>query len=264
MKQDKTSQLIDYLEGTLSETEVAALESQLVQSPELRRELKELEILLQTIEEVPMEQPSSNLYRNFHQMLEVQGRPVLKALHKNHNVSKIITFQKIQRFAAAAIILLAVGLGFGTLWYKNLSQQKQIDALVAEIKHTNKSLVLNMLREESASQRIKAVNTAVEEEVADPQVIEALIHTLYHDENVNVRTKAAEGLAQFAQERSVINALTKALKTEKSPEVQITLIDILTNLKAHQAKDAFKNLLKKKDVMEVVKNKAAYGMEVLM
>ncbi len=262
MKTDIYSQLIDYLEGTLPKTEVATLENELAQSPELRRELKELELLLQTMEEVPLEQPSGNLYRNFYQMLEAQQAPVLKPL--KGKAARVVQLQKLQRFAAAAIILLAVGLGFGMLWYKNLNQQQQIDALVSEIQSTNKALVLNMLREQSASQRIKAVNTAMEGEVIDPQVIEALIHTLHADDNVNVRMKAAEGLAQFAQEPEVVDALTQALKMEKSPEVQITLIDILTHLKAHKAKEEFKKLLKKKDVMEVVKTKAAYGMEVLM
>lgn len=262
MKTNIHTKLIDYLEGTLSKTEVAALESDLVQSPELRRALNELEILLQTMHEVPLEQPSANLYRNFHQRLETEQTPILKTLHPISN--RVITLQKIKRYAAAAIIILTVGLGFGTLWYKNMKQQKQIDALVAEVQHTNKTLVLNLLREESASQRIKAVNTAVEEEVVDPQVIAALIHTLHADENVNVRMKAAEGLAQFSREPEVLDALTEALRMEKSPEVQITLIDILTNLKAYKAKDEFKKLLKKKDVMEVVKTKAAYGMEVLM
>ncbi len=262
MKPDKTSQLIEYLEGTLAKEKVTSLKLELANSPELRRELKELEILLHTMDTVEMEQPSGNLYRNFHQLLEKEQRPILKALKPEP--TRTIKLQNIQRYAAAAIILLALGLGFGTLWCKNLNQQKQIDALVTEIQHSNKTLVLNLLREESASQRIKAVNTAVEEEIADPQVIEALVHTLYFDENVNVRTKAAEGLAQFARERTVINALTKALKKEKSPEVQITLIDILTNLKAHQAKDTFKKLLKDKNVMEIVKNKAAYGVEVLL
>jgi len=264
MKTDIHSQLVDYLEGTLSKNEVAALESQLAQSPELRRELRELEILLQTMDEVPMEQPSPHLYRNFHQMLEAEQSPVLKSLHPNYNNSRVITLRKIQYYAAAAIILLAIGLGFGTLWYQNMQQQNQIKMLVAEMQNANTTLVLSMLREESASQRIKAVNTAVEQEVADPQVIEALAHTSQFDDNVNVRMKAAEGLAQFTPNQSVIKALTTALKTEKSPEVQITLIDILTHLKAREAKDEFKNLLKDKDVMEVVKNKAAHGMEVLM
>lgn len=262
MKTDINSQLIEYLEGTLSVEDVKLMEQQLAQSPDLRRALNELEILLQTMNEVPLEQPSSNLYRNFHQMLEAEQKPILKTLHPTS--SRVITLQKIQRYAAAAVIILAIGLGFGTLWYKNVAQQKQINALVAEVENTNKLLILKMLREESASQRIKAVNTAVEEEVADPQVIEALIHTLHADENVNVRMKAAEGLAQFSRKPTVVNALIEAFKMEKSPEVQITLIDILTNLKAYKAKEEFKNLLKKKGVMEVVKNKAAHGMEVLM
>lgn len=262
MKPDKTAQLIDYLEGTLVKEKATLLKLELANSPELRRELKELEILLQTMNDITFDQPSGNLYRNFHQLLEKEQVPILKVINKNP--TRIIKLQNIQRYAAAAVILLAIGLGFGTLWYKNLNQQKQIDALVTEIQHTNKTLILNLLREESASQRIKAVNTVVEEEIADPQVIEALVHTLYFDENVNVRTKAAEGLAQFARERTVINALTKALKTEKSPEVQITLIDILINLKARGATDTFKKLLESKNIMEIVKNKAAYGVEVLM
>ncbi|MFN7120351.1 MAG: HEAT repeat domain-containing protein, partial [Saprospiraceae bacterium] len=248
MKTNIHNQLIEYLEGTLPKAEVEALEEQLIQSPDLQRELRELEILLQRMDEVPMEQPSANLYRNFYKMLEAEPGPILKTLHSNNNKRRIIISYKIQRYAAAAVILLAIGLGFGTLWYKNMQQQQQIDALVSEIQNANTTLVLNMLREASASQRIKAVNTAVEQEVADPQVIEALIHTLQHDDNVNVRMKAAEGLAQFARQPEVIKALTQALKIEQSPEVQITLIDILTNLKAHEAKDEFKNLLKKKDV----------------
>lgn len=264
MKTNIHSQLIDYLEGTLPSTEVEAVENQLAQSPELRRELQELEILLQTMEEVPTEKPSANLYRHFHQLLAAEQRPTLKTLHRNDNEIRTITFHKIQYYAAAALILLAIGLGFGTLWYKNMQQQQQIEALVNEMQKTNTALVLNMLREESASQRIKAVNTAVEEKVANPKVIKALIHTLHADENVNVRMKAAEGLAEFAQEQEVIEALTEALKMEKSPEVQITLIDILTNLKAREAKEEFQKLLKKENVMEVVKTKAAYGMEVLM
>jgi intracellular sulfur oxidation DsrE/DsrF family protein len=257
MKKDIHSQLIAYLEGSLLADEVQTIEQQLANSPELRREFEELKMLLQTLDAVPMEQPSPRLRQNFDQFLQNEPRPTVKVIRP-------LAFHHLKRYAAAAVIVLAVGLGFATLFYKNVQQQQQINALVAEVQHTNKLLILKMLQEESASQRIKAVNTAVEEAVAHPQVIRALIHTLHTDENVNVRMKAAEGLAQFARRPEVVDALTEALRQEKSPEVQITLIDILTNLKAYKAKDEFKKLLQQKDVMKVVKEKAAAGVEILM
>lgn len=262
MKPDINSQLIDYLEGTLSDVESKALEAELAQSPELRRELQELEILLGLMDDVPLQQPSRHLSQHFRRFLAEEEREA--KIMPPQKSARIFTLYRIEWSVAAAIVLLAVGIGFGSLWMRNQQQQDQINRLVAETENTRKMLILSMLQEQSASQRIKALNTAVEEQSADPQVIEALIQTLLVDDNVNVRMKAAEALGQFPRERQAITALTKALRTENSPEVQITLIDILTNLKAKEAIDEFKTLMKKEDLLEVVKTKAAYGVEILM
>lgn len=262
MKPDITDQLIEYLEGTLPEAEARDVERQLADSEELRQELRDLEILLNTMDTVKMEHPSNQLSQQFRQFLAQEEQKVTKT--KPEPSARVITLRRIEWSIAAAIALLAVGVAFGTLWQKNVRQQQQIDQLVAETENTRKMLILSMLQEQSASQRIKAMNTAVEERATHPQVIEALIQTLLVDDNVNVRMKAAEALGQFGQQKEVITALTKALRTEESPEVQITLIDVLTSLRAKEAMDEFKTLMKKDDLLDVVKNKAAYGVEILM
>lgn len=262
MKMDTHSQLIEYLEGTLTEVEAKEVERQLVNSEELRRELRELEILFDTLDSVEMERPSERLSQQFRQFLAKEEQKAAKV--KPEQSARVFTLRRIEWSVAAAIALLALGVAFGTLWQKNMRQQQQIDRLLAETEDTRNMLILSMLQEQSASQRIKAMNTAVQERATDPQVIEALIQTLFVDDNVNVRMKAAEALGQFGQQKEVVTALTKALRTEESPEVQITLIDVLTNMKAKEAMDEFKTLMKKDDLLDVVKNKAAYGVEILM
>lgn len=260
MKPDMTDKLIDYLEGNLPAAEVRQVEAELAKSEVLRREMQELRQLFQAMDEVPMERPSAQLSQRFHQFLAEAEHQHLQP----KPAAKVFTLRRPEWLAVAAVIILAIGVGFGVLWQNNVRQQDQINSLVAEIETTRKMMILSMLQEQSASQRIKAVNTAVAERTADPQVVDALILTLLKDDNVNVRMKAAEALGGFANDRKVIAALTKALRTESSPEVQITLIDILTNLRAPEALDEFKTLMEQEELLDVVKNKAAHGVEVLL
>jgi hypothetical protein len=258
MKPDMTEKLIAYLEGELSATETQQVEAEVAKSEALRQELQELEQLFQTMESVPVERPSAQLNQRFYRFLEQE-----KAA-QSESKAKVFTLRRPEWLAVAAVIILAIGIGFGVLWQNNMRQQQQINSLVAEVETTRKMMILSMLQEQSASKRIQAVNTAVEQRAADPQVLDALIFTLQTDDNVNVRLKAAEALAEFANEQKVINALTNALRTEDSPEVQIALIDVLTNLRAPEALDEFKTLMEKEELLDVVKNKAARGVEVLL
>lgn len=262
MKPDTTDRLIDYLTGQLPEAEAEALEHQLAGSEELRRELQELETLLGAMNKVPMQQPGERLAHNFRQFLDEEARSARQV--KPDKTVRIFSLRRIEWSVAAAIALLAIGIGFGSLWQRNQQQQQQINTLAAEMETTRKMLILSMLQEQSASRRIQALNTAAEERDADPQVIDALIHTMLVDDNINVRMKAAEALGQFANDRRVVLALAGALRNETSPEIQITLIDLLTGLKAKEAVDEFKTLMKKDDLLDVVRNKAAYGVEVML
>ena len=94
--------------------------------------------------------------------------------------------------------------------------------------------------------------------------MDAFIHTLMTDRNVNVQMKAAEALAKYGKNDYINASLIQALKTQTSPEVQITLIDILVELEAKNAIGELHNILKKREVLDIVKTKAAYGLKVLL
>lgn len=261
MKQDKTSILIDYLEGRLPAEAQQRLEQELEQSEALRDELASLREVLTEMSRVSEEQPGPQMRRRFYDFLEKQEKPVLRP----EKTAPVFRLRRVEWSVAAAVALLIIGIGFGTLWQRNLKQQEQINALVSEIEQTRKMMVLSMLEEPSASQRIKALNTVQEEpRGVDRQIIDALVNTLNTDDNVNVRAKAAEALLNYTEYPGVIADLTRSLQLQEHPEVQITLIEVLTASKAEGALDEFQRIIEQDEVHEVVRNKAAAGIQQLM
>lgn len=259
MREEISALLIEYLEGGLLPQERRDLEARLAGDPNLRRELESLRLVMDTLDATPKEAPSPQLRKRFEAMLAAEMKEAAAPAPSG------LRIYRWEWAAAAAIALLVIGGGLGVLWQKNLRQQQQIDALVAEVVNTRKMMVLSMLQEPSASQRIKAVNTVRQEPASiDNQVIFALVNTLNTDDNVNVRVKAAEALLNFVDHPGVVGALAESLSRQDSPEVQIALIDLLVAARATEAVPGFQEILKRDDVMEVVKNKAASGIGQLM
>ena len=84
------------------------------------------------------------------------------------------------------------------------------------------------------------------------------------DKNINVQLKAIEGLVQFGENQLVITAFIKALTNQKSPEVQIAIMEALVALKVKEAYPQFQEILRDKETIEAVKNSAASGLEILL
>ena len=263
MKEDHTSLLIDYLDGLLEEEERKDLEVRLDQSEVLRNELKELSELMDQTVKLPLSQPGSILKHQFYQFLEAEKKQVKSS-------SSLFRLSREQWTIAATVALLVVGLGFGTLWQRNQHHQDQINNLQAEVESTRQMLMLAMLQQSSASERIKALNAVLasveqnEFSGEKEKILDALVYSMNFDDNINVRMKAAESLASFSDQPQVVEALIESLKTQESPEVQIIIIEILTEAKARGAAGEFQNLMKEENTHEVVRQKAAYGIEILL
>lgn len=261
MKEDISAKLIEYLEGTLTETDREAMEAALAKSSELQQELASLKSILQEFDQQKEELPSNNLRHRFYDYIEKEEANLQQSPGK---LVSLFRLQKVEWGIAGAVAILLIGMAFGQLWQRNQKQQAQIDVLASEVATTRKLLVLSMLQEPSASQRIKALNASLETPATDPQIAEALVYTLLHDNNSNVRMKAATALTNFAKQKEVKEALIEALAKEDRPEVQITLIDVLVEVHAQTAVGVLEELLQKEDLMEVVRTKAADGLKRLI
>lgn len=169
---------------------------------------------------------------------------------------------------AAGLILLLTGFSAGLL----VNQQEdvsnsQVAALHNEIQQMKKVLVYGSEEKLSASERISAVklsgNVRKNREGPDGEITDILIHTMNNDTNINVREAAAEALFRFRDEPKIRKALIESLSRQRDPLMQITLINMLVEIKETSALNEMQKLLMDSDTREVVKTRLESGIAEL-
>ncbi|HEY4321615.1 MAG TPA: hypothetical protein VGM77_10635 [Gemmatimonadales bacterium] len=108
----------------------------------------------------------------------------------------------------------------------------------------------------SAATRLQAINTAKSAPAGDSVVTAALVSALLHDQNANVRVAAAEALAQLAPSRAVRLAAAQGLATERSPFVQVALLDVVRQLQPADRVHIVRQLLAQPDLDADVRDAA--------
>lgn len=168
---------------------------------------------------------------------------------------------------AAGLALLIIGFGAGwVLQSKSENGTAMADmegteaGQVAEMK---KVLAFEQMNSTSASERIQAVNHSYDIPDADRDITQLLINTLNFDPNVNVRLAACQALTHFATETEVKEALIQSLAIQTDPNIQISLIEALVAIKEKRAVDQFQQLARDQEVLDVVRLKAAEGVNRL-
>lgn len=161
---------------------------------------------------------------------------------------------------AAAIILILTGLTAGLL----LNQQEgasdeQLAALQQEISQMKSALMYGSVQQASASERISAVYSSSRLQETNPQldseITDILIYTMNNDKNVNVRLAAAEALFKFRNEPRIGKALTSSLLQQTDPLMQITLIDMLVEMKQKSAINEMQKMLLRAETQDIVKER---------
>ncbi|MEM9820259.1 MAG: HEAT repeat domain-containing protein [Bacteroidota bacterium] len=226
------NQLINYLEGSLSEAEKAEVENALTRSESLQKKLAEFKELFEGMDQLLEEKPSQQLDENFYRLLKEEQQQAHLAKIPNNTLKHVNMVPNIWT-VAAAVALLVGGLFIG--WQlSNQSNQKVLTSLKEEIQ-TTKEMMFALLQQESASNRIKAINISQNFQQVDDDIINALIHTLNNDQSNNVKLAAIEALSHFSSVLSARKALIHALGEQNNPVVQIELITTLVAIEEKQA-----------------------------
>lgn len=147
--------------------------------------------------------------------------------------------------------------------FKQPNVMNEIGNLKKEIQETKDLLILSMLKKESPSERIQAVNYSYDLQQPDEQVLKALIYTLDYDRNVNVRIAAADAIGRFGSNANVRDALVKSLLKQQEPTLQISIIDILTKFNERRALPALRLLAEDGGTSDFVRQKAEESTRVL-
>ncbi len=167
---------------------------------------------------------------------------------------------------AASICFLIIGFIGGRMYpvQQPDMESSQMAELKNDVKEMKQMVMFSMLKQQSASERLKAVNYVKEFNDPDPKIVAALLKTLNEDDNVNVRLAAARALADFPAVDSAREALVNSLGKQTDPIVQLALIDIFVDLEEKRAVKQMQKLLEQGETLDVVKEEVQKGLKVLM
>ena len=168
---------------------------------------------------------------------------------------------------AASIALLLAGTFIGLTLHFVLNRQQedeQVASLKTEMQSMKELMMLNMLKQESPSQRIQAVNYTDDIQAPDIKVLNALTETLNNDKNINVRMAAAYSLAKYADRQSVRDSMVASLSRQTEPIIQIVLMNILVEKKESSAIKPIQKIMSDEKSMKEVKDVAQKGLKILL
>lgn len=254
-------QMLEYLAGTLRDETLGEIRAHLAQCAACRSEVEAFSELWHDMGEAPAPRPDSARMRaRFNAALQgymegqVDVRPAV--------VSATLAWWRqpwLQFAGAAATLVLGVALG------RALNQTPRTDPEIAllrqELRDTRQMVTLSLLQQQSASDRLRGVTSSRQIEQPGSEVVSALLDTLRHDSNVNVRLASVDALRRFAGRDTVQRGVVEALPEQMSPLVQVALIDFILEAQGRGAADILRRLADDMMLDKAVRDRAARGLQ---
>jgi hypothetical protein len=272
MECSEVKEFIDlYLNGELDGSKRQFLDKHLETCSECREEFAAISKMWQLMGEVTIPEPSATMQAEFNAMLRNY-----KAEHASRRFQVPTWFIRVQEiweaqlrpYFAVSIAMVFIGFIIGFLLNKpgntTTAYHKQIDSLTSEVADMKQVMMLTLLQDPSASERIRAVSYTEGIEQADEKVINALFVTLNADPNVNVRLVTLEALLKYANNYKVREGLVHSLAVQDSPLMQASIADVMVKLQEKRSVETMRKLLKKKDLNEMVKVKIEQSIHKLI
>ncbi len=249
-----SEQFADYLAGTLSDEEKLQVESHLIACADCQSAIS----VWQHLGSLPIESPRPEMKVRFQNFLwSSASAPPTQVGTSGWKPSW-------QWAAAAALLLCGWFSGRYIHWtdsQRTPSASVEVTSLRNEVHQLREAVILSMLRQESASDRLKGVLTTTTLQHPDASITTALIETLERDPNVNVRLAAIDALRSFSGNQQVRSGMVEGLPAQDSPLVQVALIDALVELRAKQAVPVLKQMETNEEMDQIVRQKARLALE---
>ena len=257
-----------FLAQNQTEAEKAEMEAAITTGALDLDKLNDLSQFNQRLSAVAAPMPSERLRSNFYQMLaeekrKQKSRPGLKDWLSNffEGLSARITIGQLAYSVVVLVLGVVLGLNFNR---KQSAGDEKLLAITTEMQQMKKMMMLTLLEQPSATDRLKAVNLTTNMEQADDKVIKSLLQTLTNDPSVNVRLAAIEALYQHADNPLAREGLVSAITKQESPLVQLALADVMVAMQEKNSVKQLKELLQQEGLNEAVKTKVKESIQVLI
>lgn len=245
----------------LTSAERDELKAHLDECADCRQELEGSQALWEMMGELPVPEPTADLQAAFNIMLKSFKATV--GATKNTGLGGIGSFWQIFRVqpwlaTAFSLLLITGGIGLGYVIKRPapaVSDSQQLTALSGQVHEMREMMMLSLLQNPSASERMRGVSYTSDIKNVNPSMADALLATLNNDPNVNVRLTTLEALTHFANDPKVREGLVESILQQESPLVQSALADVMLKLQERRSIQSFKKLLQQKDLNGLVRTK---------
>jgi hypothetical protein len=262
MKCEEISPLLaDYLQGAVSPEQSSMVKEHMAHCAACSQDAA----MWEKLGAMPEEQPSPALRTRFEAMLASyeegrwEKRNLASERDKFQGFGAIFTWLRTPALSVAWAFVLMIG-GFlaGRYVDRSSNNDAQMNKLHSELQSMKQLVVLSMLQQQSASERLQAVSYS-RQSGPDPKVLEALLHTLRYDNSVDVRLAALDSLSRYGGRPDVRKGLIDALEGQQSPLVQVALIDALVDIHDAGAIQQLKKLQQDPKADPSVRKHAEWG-----
>jgi Zn-finger nucleic acid-binding protein len=255
--------MIDLIHQQVNEEERTKIEQHIAQCPDCQKVWAENQALLQQMATVQSPSPNPEMRTRFYAMLGTYKNEV-EAKKENslgafwQKIKAAFTYQPSYNWAYSLVLLfsgLLMGYWLGKPDNQDVAYQKQVETLSSQMQEMRQMMMLSMLENPTATERMKAVSYTEQLQQVDDKVIDALLTTLNYDENVNVRIVTLEALMPLANHPKVREGLIQSLVLQESPLVQVALADAMVRLQEKKSVKEFRRILRKNNLNIMVKDK---------
>ena len=253
-KEKLESLMIEYIDGTIDQADREQIEREIRNNPDAAILFQQTQKVLQAINQSSLLEPTTFLKENFEKELQ-------SLIAGEKREIKIISIKQsyLYRIAAGLALVLASGALF--YWVnKGIEQDRELTRLKEEMQKTKTMMMTMLENQSSAGQRIQGVTVAYKMEIADDEIVKALVKTMNQDRNTNVRLAALEALSKFHEQPHVRGALINSLSTQTDPAVQIALIRLLVEIKEMQTLKELERISTDDNALPAVQDEAHAGI----
>jgi HEAT repeat protein len=271
----------EHLAGELAPDPDCALRAHVAACASCQAEFGGLDALWEQLDGLPaVPVPAERMRERFAAMVaDEQVRTAATAARREQAGSRVLSWRPgfwpdapvVQMAVAASLLLIGVLVGRSLPPTANRSAAapaaaaptEDIADVRSELREMRQMLTLSLLQQQSAAERLRGVSASEQLEQPGNEVVAALLDTLLHDPNDNVRLAAVDALRRFSGRDDVRRGTRRAAADTSSPLLQIAVIDFMVETRAPEAESVLRQLSRDQTVDEAVRGRAAMGLERL-
>ena len=129
-----------------------------------------------------------------------------------------------------------------------------------ELRTMRQMLTLSLMQQQSATERLRGVSWTAQIDQPGNDIVAALLDTLLHDPNVNVRLAAVDALRRVSERTDVRAGITRAVADKSAPLLQVAVIDYLVETRDPQAPALLRQLTQDTSLDAAVRGRAEWAL----